>query len=79
MSQKLQALSQIIDIDDLPEIFSFLTTPVDTLLQNLRVVKFNNQSYYALDQSAYWTEVIEKQAITEERHSGRYCSPFRLY
>jgi hypothetical protein len=66
MSQKLQPLSQIIDIDDLPEIFSFLTTPVDTLLQNLRVVKFNNQSYYALDQSAYWLVVRSEQKLAFE-------------
>lgn len=66
MSQKLQQLSQIIDLDDLPEIFSFLTTPVDTLLQNLRVVKFNNQSYYSLNQSAYGVVVRSEQKIAFE-------------
>jgi len=49
MSQKLQPLSQIVSLEDLPEIFGFLTSPIEDLLSNLKIVQLKSQSYFSLN------------------------------
>jgi len=63
MSTNLQPLAQILPLDSLPEVFSFLSSPVSTALHNLKVQQFQNQTYSSFNRAGFLLIIRSEQKL----------------
>lgn len=66
MSENLQPLDQLISLEDIPEIFHFLTDPLEAVLGNIKVSQIVLQPYGQFNRASYLVKFRAGQKLSLE-------------